>query len=100
MVLRIVRLISPFVVPAVLLALIGGLGLSLARSQADDKVHTLRTELDQQLRWEDQLRRENRRLDHLIEALWNTHSLDQKIAREEGNLVRPGDVIFQFPAPK
>lgn len=100
MIRRLFQFVSPFLIPAILVALLGGLAVSLAGSHADDDVHALRDELDRQLRWEYQLRRDNRRLTHLIEALANTSALDRKVAREEANLVGPGDVVFQFPQSK
>lgn len=100
MIRRLSRIFGPVVIPAVLVVLLGALAVSLAGSHADDDVHALRDELDRQLRWEYQLTRDNRRLNHLIDALATTSGLDLKVAREEANLIGPGDVLFQFPQSK
>lgn len=97
---RILRLLSPFIIPAILIAMGLGLAVSLARSDDDAQARDLRMQLDQQLEREDALRRDNRRLRALVDALWSSNRLDEKVAREEANLIRPGEVVFEFPLNK
>lgn len=73
------------------------LTLDLVTSDAVERTREHRASLDQKLRFEDELRSENRRLRFLVETLQRTNALDEKIAREEANLVSPGDLVFVFP---
>ncbi len=75
------------------------LTLDLVTSDAVERTREHRASLDQKLRFEDELRSENRRLRFLVETLQRTDALDEKIAREEANLVAPGDLVFVFPSP-
>ena len=94
---NILSYLSGWIIPAILFGMLSYLTLDLVTSDAVERTREHRASLDQKLRFEDELRSENRRLRFLVETLQRTDALDEKIAREEANLVAPGDLVFVFP---
>lgn len=82
---------------ALLVGSIVSIPLRVLDEQGLPRYRALRTELTEIRRESDRLRRDVRVLSREVEDLRNNPEAIERIARDELGMVRPTEIVFQFP---